>query len=96
MSLHVRVALTLLTLALDPPLVHSANLAIYLGIMSLILSDLGRNQEALAIIKESVSMWRQLAQDHPHVHYAGLASNLVNMSINLSGLGRNQEPLVVI
>jgi tetratricopeptide (TPR) repeat protein len=60
------------------------------------LGDLGRREEALAAIEESVTIRRQLADSRPDVFLPDLVSALNNLSARLSELGRPEEALTSI
>ena len=55
------------------------------------LSDLGRREEALAVIEEAVTAYRELARTRPDAFLPGLAMSLNNQSSCLSDLGRREE-----
>ena len=60
------------------------------------LSDLGRREEALAVIEEAVTIYRELARARPDAFLPDLAMSLNNQSLRLSDLGRREEALAVI
>jgi hypothetical protein len=71
--------------------VYNSNLAICLDNLSLRLSDLGHEQDALEVIKESVELRRGLAKKLPTAYNPGLVSSLIILSNCLKGLGREED-----
>jgi tetratricopeptide (TPR) repeat protein len=60
------------------------------------LGDLGRREEALAVIEEAATAYRDLARARPDAFLPDLAGALNNQSIQLAGLGRREEALAAI
>jgi hypothetical protein len=54
-------------------------------------AEVGRREEALAAIREAVTVRRRLAQADPGRHLPDLAMSFYNLSLLLSQLGRRQE-----
>lgn len=54
------------------------------------LAESGRSAEAVAVLREAVTVWRSLVDD-PDAHLPDLADSLHNLSLTLSGMGRHQE-----
>jgi hypothetical protein len=61
--------------------------------LAVMLSEMGRQQEALAPAEEAATTYRTLAQTNPDAHLPNLASALNNLANHLSGVGRQQEAL---
>ena len=55
------------------------------------LAELGRDEEALAAIVETVEIYRSLKTDFPGAFDLRLASALNSQSIRLADLGRQEE-----
>ena len=73
-----------------PALATSANnLAVRLG-------DLGRREDALAVIELVVPVYRTLAQGWPDVFLPDLAGSLNNLANRLGGLGRHEDALAAV
>jgi tetratricopeptide (TPR) repeat protein len=66
--------------------------ALVLNNLSVILSALGRCQEALAPTEEAVKIWRELAKSNG-AYLGDLALALNNLGVRYSELGRRQEAL---
>jgi tetratricopeptide (TPR) repeat protein len=77
-------------LATYPP--GTADHARWLNILTMLLGDLGKWDEALAAIKEAVATYRAL----PKTFLADLATSLSNASNCLSELGQREEALAAI
>ncbi|MFJ9646409.1 acyl carrier protein [Streptomyces sp. NPDC101206] len=60
------------------------------------LSDLGRQEAALAAVEEAVNTFGQLARTDPTAHLHDLAKALNNLSNRLGDLGRREDALTVI
>jgi len=60
------------------------------------LADLGRREEALAVIEQATGIYRQLAEAHPDTFLPILAASLNNQSRRLADLERREEALAVI
>jgi hypothetical protein len=67
------------------------NLATFLNNQSSRLSELGRREEALAVIEEAVTIRRQLADARPHVFSAPLMTSLRLLAAILDSLARDSE-----
>jgi hypothetical protein len=57
------------------------------------LSDLGRDDEALATIEEAVAIGRRLADEDPDTFLTDLSRSLTNLSLRLYNVGRYREAL---
>ena len=57
------------------------------------LSDLGKNEAALAASQEAVDIRRRLAETRPDAFLPNLATSLNNLGLYLSELGRREEAL---
>jgi tetratricopeptide (TPR) repeat protein len=73
----------------------SADLATALGNLGPSLRKVGEWREALAVCRESVALWRNLAEAEPAAHTAGLAKALTNLGSSLYDLGERREALAV-
>ena len=69
------------------------DLASSLNNLGIMLSGLGRREEALEATKEAVEIRRRLAEDRPDAFLPDLAMSLNNLGISLSDLGRREEAL---
>lgn len=65
--------------------------AISLDVQSRRLVDLGRREEALAVIEQSAGIYRQLAEVRPDEFLDNLARSLCNLADTLSSLDRDAE-----
>ncbi len=74
----------------------ASRLAGSLNNLSLRLADLGRREEALAAIQESITINRELAAAHPDEFHPDLAVSLNTLSLRLADLGRQEEALAAI
>ncbi len=61
--------------------------------LSIVLSNLGRREEALGAAEEAVALRRELAAARPDAFVPALALSLNNLGIRLSELGRREEAL---
>ena len=59
----------------------------------MMLSDLGRREEALQATAEAVEIRRRLAAQRPDAFLPDLATSLNNLGMRLSNLGRREEAL---
>lgn len=73
-----------------PRRLHPA-LAAALQTYGIVLTELGRNQDALAAEQESVNLYRQLYKDHPDRYRDALATALHNLAIHLRTLGNDAD-----
>ncbi|TFC15716.1 tetratricopeptide repeat protein, partial [Cryobacterium sp. MDB2-A-2] len=64
--------------------------------LSLLLSGVGRREEAVVPIVEAVEIYRRLAEVNPTAYEPGLAMSLNTLSLRLSGVGRREEAVVPI
>lgn len=64
--------------------------------LSLRLSDLGRREEALAVIEEAVRIYRSLVEVRPQAFQLDLARALNNLANRLSDLGRRENALFAV
>jgi tetratricopeptide (TPR) repeat protein len=80
-------------LAADQPAAFNPDFANSLNNLSLDLSALGHQEEALTAIQESVELYRQLAADQPAALNPDLARSLHNFSHHLSDLGHREEAM---
>ena len=64
--------------------------------LSLHLSNLGQQEDALRAVEEAVERRRQLAADQPAAFIPVLASSLKNLSDRLSDLGHQEDALKAI
>jgi tetratricopeptide (TPR) repeat protein len=62
--------------------------------LSVILSKLGRPQEALTAAQEAAETYRQLAQDQPETYEVELAESLRSLSNRLSRLQQHEKALI--
>jgi hypothetical protein len=62
----------------------------------MMLSGVGRREEALAAAGEAVEIYRPLAAARPEAFEPGLAASLSNMAVQLGGLGRAKDALTAI
>ncbi|MGW6941633.1 tetratricopeptide repeat protein [Streptomyces xanthophaeus] len=60
------------------------------------LSELGRQEEALAAVEEAAAVFRDLARADPDSYLHDFAKALNNLSNRLSALGRQEDALTVI
>ena len=63
---------------------------------AVLLSDLGKREDALAANDEAVTIYRQLARSQPDAFLPDLAMSLNNQSGGLSGVGRRKDALAAI
>ena len=70
---------------------YAPDLAVSLNNKSVFLSELGRQEEALAAIEEAVTIRRQLAAARPHVFSTRLMASLRLFAAILDALGRDSE-----
>ena len=70
-----------------------SGLARLLNNLSVYLSALGREEDALTANQEATSIYRQLARDYPSAFRCDLASSLSNLSVYLGALGREEDAL---
>ncbi len=61
--------------------------------LGLMLSELGRREEALKATQEAVELYRALAQSNPDAFQPDLAMSLNNLGLGLSELGNREEAL---
>ncbi len=71
-------------------------LAISLNNLSIRLGGLGRREDALAAIEESVTIYRELARASPDAFRPALAESLNNLSARLADLVRREDALAAI
>jgi tetratricopeptide (TPR) repeat protein len=71
------------------------NISAALNNQSCCLTELGRWEEALALIEEAVTIRRQLAEAFPRAFLPDLASSLANLANTLSSLNRPAEASVI-
>ena len=71
-------------------------LAASLNSLAVRLADLGRREDALAAVEESVTIRRELAVARPDVFQPDLAMSLGNLSNGLAGLGRREDALAAV
>lgn len=78
-------------LAEQDPGAHLPNVAGLSHNLALALCGLGRYEEALAAIRESVATWRQLAEHDPDAYRFNLVISLNYLTNLLRQLGRQEE-----
>jgi tetratricopeptide (TPR) repeat protein len=74
----------------------TADRALWLNNLTVLLGDLGRWEEALAAIEEAVTIRRELAQARSNAILPDLAASLSSQSVLLGNLGRWEEALAAI
>jgi tetratricopeptide (TPR) repeat protein len=74
----------------------AGRLAASLNNLAVRLGDLGRREDALAAIREAVTILRALAAARPDAFRPDLASSLNNLAADLAGLGRREDALAAI
>jgi tetratricopeptide (TPR) repeat protein len=75
------------------PQTHLPDLAGALNNLSIILSEMGRREQAITTAEEASRTFRQLARKDPLAYLPDLAKSLQNVGICLWGLGREEEAL---
>jgi hypothetical protein len=78
------------------PAAYEPSLATALSNLSVRLDYVGRRQEGLAAIEESVALRRRLVTDDRTTHEPNLAAALNNLSADLATAGRRKEGLAAI
>jgi tetratricopeptide (TPR) repeat protein len=81
-------------LARQNPDAFEPDLAMSLNTLAVLLSDLGRQSEALAPAQEAVELYRALARQNPDAFQPYLARALVAVGQALEGNDRGREALV--